>query len=68
MIITPEFPFVAKVGHAHAGYGKVKIKNNEEMHDFKSLAALHGDYVTLEVNHEMKTVTTNQWTTFNESI
>jgi len=48
LIITPDFPFVAKVGHAHAGYGKVKIKAPEEMQDFKSLAALHGDYVTLE--------------------
>jgi hypothetical protein len=48
-VITPDLPIVAKVGHAHAGYGKVKLKSQEEVADFKSLAALHGDYITVEV-------------------
>eukprot|EP01112_Ceratiomyxa_fruticulosa_P009940 TRINITY_DN260_c0_g1_i3.p1 TRINITY_DN260_c0_g1~~TRINITY_DN260_c0_g1_i3.p1 ORF type:complete len:379 (-),score=87.44 TRINITY_DN260_c0_g1_i3:91-1227(-) len=48
MLITPEFPIVAKVGHAHSGFGKIKIKSSEEFQDFKSLCALHGDYVTVE--------------------
>jgi len=48
MVITPEFPLVGKIGHAHAGYGKMKIKSSEEMADFKSVLALHHDYVTLE--------------------
>jgi len=48
MIITPEFPVVGKIGHAHAGFGKMKIKSSEEMADFKSILALHKDYVTLE--------------------
>eukprot|EP01113_Clastostelium_recurvatum_P046209 TRINITY_DN8057_c0_g1_i1.p1 TRINITY_DN8057_c0_g1~~TRINITY_DN8057_c0_g1_i1.p1 ORF type:complete len:391 (+),score=69.66 TRINITY_DN8057_c0_g1_i1:26-1174(+) len=48
MLITPDFPIVAKVGHAHAGYGKAKLKSAEEFADFKSLCALHGDYVTVE--------------------
>jgi hypothetical protein len=39
---------VAKVGHAHAGYGKVKLKSAEEVADFRSLVALNGDYVTME--------------------
>jgi len=48
MLITPEYPIVGKVGHAHAGYGKIKIKDSNEFHDFRSLCALHGDYVTVE--------------------
>ena len=48
MIIVPDFPLVAKVGHAHAGYGKIRIKADDEMSDFKSLCALHDDYITLE--------------------
>jgi len=48
MLITPDFPIVAKVGHAHAGYGKIRIKADDEFQDFRSLCALHGDYVTVE--------------------
>jgi len=48
MVVTPDVPFVAKVGHAHAGYGKVKLTSQEAFADFKSLAALHGDYITAE--------------------
>jgi len=48
IVITPDFPNVAKVGHAHAGYGKMKLKSAEEMSDFRSLCALHDDYVTIE--------------------
>jgi len=49
IIVTPEpFPLVAKVGHAHAGYGKVKLAGPEALADFKSLLALHDDYTTLE--------------------
>jgi len=31
------------------GYGKMRLKDGEEFQDFKSLCALHGDYVTVEV-------------------
>eukprot|EP01111_Echinosteliopsis_oligospora_P011039 TRINITY_DN3541_c0_g1_i1.p1 TRINITY_DN3541_c0_g1~~TRINITY_DN3541_c0_g1_i1.p1 ORF type:complete len:295 (-),score=86.44 TRINITY_DN3541_c0_g1_i1:74-958(-) len=48
MIITPDFPLVGKIGHAHAGYGKMKIKSDEEIQDFKSIIAINNDYVTLE--------------------
>jgi len=47
-VIAPDFPLVGKIGHAHAGYGKMKIKSNEELQDFKSVIALHRDYVSLE--------------------
>eukprot|EP01126_Amoeba_proteus_P048057 TRINITY_DN5536_c0_g2_i4.p1 TRINITY_DN5536_c0_g2~~TRINITY_DN5536_c0_g2_i4.p1 ORF type:complete len:304 (-),score=44.76 TRINITY_DN5536_c0_g2_i4:666-1577(-) len=48
MHITPKFPFVAKIGGHHAGYGKMKIENSAQYSDFCSLMAIHGDYVTLE--------------------
>jgi len=48
MLITPEYPIVGKIGYAHAGYGKMKLNNDEAFQDFKSICALHGDYVTLE--------------------
>jgi len=48
MIITPEYPIVVKVGAVHAGYGKMKCDTSRQFADFKSLTALHGDYVTAE--------------------
>jgi len=48
LVIAPDFPIAGKIGHAHAGYGKMKIKSNEELQDFKSILALHNDYVSLE--------------------
>jgi hypothetical protein len=30
MMITPEYPFVAKVGHTHSGYGKIRFMENEK--------------------------------------
>ncbi|KAL6070871.1 Type 1 glutamine amidotransferase domain-containing protein [Balamuthia mandrillaris] len=49
MIIAPDCPLVGKVGHAHAGYGKMRVKDMGEFQDFRSLCALHGDYVSVEV-------------------
>jgi len=48
MVITPDYPLVAKVGAVHAGYGKIKCDNSRQFSDFKSICALHGDYVTVE--------------------
>uniref|UniRef100_A0A6B2L819 ATP-grasp domain-containing protein n=1 Tax=Arcella intermedia TaxID=1963864 RepID=A0A6B2L819_9EUKA len=48
MLITPDFPLVAKVGAVHAGYGKMKCDTSRQFADFKSVVALHGDYVTAE--------------------
>lgn len=31
------------------GYGKVRLQSSDAVADFKSLAALHGDYITAEV-------------------
>jgi synapsin len=48
MRITPEFPFVVKVGSAHAGYGKMKVCDSTQFEDVRSICALHSDFVTCE--------------------
>jgi len=48
MLITPNYPIVAKVGHVHAGYGKMKFDDNAQFSDFRGLIAIHNDYVTAE--------------------
>ncbi|KAJ4462946.1 putative synapsin IIb [Paratrimastix pyriformis] len=48
MIITPEYPLVAKVGHAHAGYGKIKLHDHHQFEDFRSVCALSPAYVSAE--------------------
>jgi glutathione synthase/RimK-type ligase-like ATP-grasp enzyme len=39
---------VLKVGHAHAGYGKVRVRDHHDFEDLRGLVALHGDYSTTE--------------------
>mmetsp|Transcript_18103 Transcript_18103/g.45954 ORF Transcript_18103/g.45954 Transcript_18103/m.45954 type:complete len:412 (-) Transcript_18103:114-1349(-) len=48
MLITPDPPFVAKMAHCHAGYGKMKVDDQKQFEDLRSLVAVHGDYVTVE--------------------
>ena len=42
------FPFVLKVGFPHAGFGKMKINNEEELSDAKNLIALGNTYSSVE--------------------
>eukprot|EP00462_Mataza_sp_D1_P001529 CAMPEP_0175096396 /NCGR_PEP_ID=MMETSP0086_2-20121207/4711_1 /TAXON_ID=136419 /ORGANISM="Unknown Unknown, Strain D1" /LENGTH=385 /DNA_ID=CAMNT_0016369797 /DNA_START=29 /DNA_END=1186 /DNA_ORIENTATION=- len=42
------FPCVVKVGHAHAGYGKILVKDHKQMEDVKSVLALANQYSTAE--------------------
>eukprot|EP01012_Entosiphon_sulcatum_P024720 TRINITY_DN2994_c0_g1_i1.p1 TRINITY_DN2994_c0_g1~~TRINITY_DN2994_c0_g1_i1.p1 ORF type:complete len:356 (-),score=75.16 TRINITY_DN2994_c0_g1_i1:12-1079(-) len=43
------FPAVVKVGHAHAGYGKMKINHHHDMEDFRTVLAMtEGKYCTAE--------------------
>eukprot|EP01125_Pyxidicula_operculata_P011922 TRINITY_DN3903_c0_g1_i2.p1 TRINITY_DN3903_c0_g1~~TRINITY_DN3903_c0_g1_i2.p1 ORF type:complete len:331 (-),score=67.88 TRINITY_DN3903_c0_g1_i2:90-1082(-) len=39
---------VVKVGHSHAGYGKMKIEDEKTYDSFRELASVHEDYVTTE--------------------
>eukprot|EP00455_Lapot_gusevi_P009364 TRINITY_DN14189_c0_g1_i3.p1 TRINITY_DN14189_c0_g1~~TRINITY_DN14189_c0_g1_i3.p1 ORF type:complete len:237 (-),score=49.84 TRINITY_DN14189_c0_g1_i3:37-747(-) len=42
------FPAVVKVGHAHAGFGKMKIANHHDFDDFRGVMALTSHYCTAE--------------------
>jgi len=42
------YPVVVKVATAHAGYGKIRMKNKDDMDDLKSVLALGTDYYTTE--------------------
>ena len=49
MLIGPSaFPGVMKVGHAHAGYGKMRVADHHEFADFRSVMAVAGNYCTAE--------------------
>lgn len=42
------FPLVGKVGTVHAGFGKMKLENQEQFDDLQSIVALQDKYVTTE--------------------
>jgi len=45
--VTP-FPLVVKVGSAHAGRGKLRVKNSEDMKDVEGILALGTEFFTTE--------------------
>jgi hypothetical protein len=48
MMYGNSFPAVIKVGHAHAGYGKMKLEDHHVLEDFQSVLALNKNYATIE--------------------
>ena len=48
MIYGDRFPAVVKVGHAHAGYGKMKVEDHHVMEDVRSLLSLNKNYLSAE--------------------
>lgn len=48
MMFTPQYPIVAKVGHAHAGFGKMRLTDHHAFNDLKSVVALTPCYCTAE--------------------
>jgi hypothetical protein len=48
MYICPSMPFVVKVGFPHAGYGKIRCRQDGDWDDLRSVVALHHDYIYAE--------------------
>ncbi|XP_076448572.1 synapsin-like [Babylonia areolata] len=48
MLITPKFPVVVKIGHAHQGLGKVRVGSHYDFQDMAGVVAVSSSYSTTE--------------------
>eukprot|EP01105_Mastigella_eilhardi_P007691 TRINITY_DN1929_c0_g1_i3.p1 TRINITY_DN1929_c0_g1~~TRINITY_DN1929_c0_g1_i3.p1 ORF type:complete len:326 (+),score=83.47 TRINITY_DN1929_c0_g1_i3:67-1044(+) len=48
IMCPPPAPFVVKVSFPHAGFGKMLIKESDDMQDLAGIIGLHTDYCTAE--------------------
>jgi Synapsin, ATP binding domain/Synapsin, N-terminal domain len=48
MMYGLEFPAVVKLGHAHAGYGKMRCRTHHDMDDIRSMVAMTSHYCSVE--------------------
>ncbi|XP_070192482.1 synapsin-like [Littorina saxatilis] len=48
MLITPKFPVVVKIGHAHQGLGKVRVTSHYDYQDMAGVVAVGAGYSTTE--------------------
>jgi glutathione synthase/RimK-type ligase-like ATP-grasp enzyme len=49
MMYTNAFPCVVKLGHAHAGMGKMRVQDHHDFEDFRSIVVMSdGKYCTAE--------------------
>jgi len=48
MVISGDIPSVCKIGHAHAGMGKIKLNSQENFRDVATIIAMYDDYCTCE--------------------
>jgi ribosomal protein S6--L-glutamate ligase len=47
-LLHPDFPAVLKVGNFHAGFGKMRVEDEEQWADAKDMTFITEDYATLE--------------------
>lgn len=53
-LVTPRFPVVVKIGHAHSGIGSVKVENGYDFRDITSVVSITHCYFTIEPFVESK--------------